>query len=218
MPFVDVYPPADMPDWPVGSTPQFATRITQSADGTEQASRRWRHPLYAFTIPEVARAQGSYEAVASHWMAMRGPRYSWPFRNPLDFCTCPMVDPNETDPPISAFDQRIGTGDGVTTTFQLYKDYVGEAYMYQRPIKLPIVDSVSIAVGGEEVDPSTYSVSRPGGIVTFDTAPGLGNVIRAGFEFDFEVRFDGDDILEGMRKSWAASGVATLSFVEKRGD
>lgn len=216
MSFIDQYAPDDMPSWPVGATPRWSSRLVETDDGTEQASSRWAHPLYRFTMPDVPRAQSTYEAVAAQWMVARGPLHTWPWRNPLDFASCAMADPNEQDPPIAATDQRFGVGDGATVDFQLAKIYARDAYLYQRRITLPVVDSVIIWAGGGIVDPSGYSVSRPGGVVTFDTAPGAGVVLRAGFLFDFEVRFENDHAFEGMVQSWAASGYAAINLVEAR--
>lgn len=214
--FIDEYAPEDMPTWPLGATPRFSTRLAQSDDGDEQASSRWAHPLYRFTMPEVARTQAVYEAVRDQWMVARGPRNTWPFRNPLDFASCAMVDPNERNPAISAQDQRIGTGDGATTEFQLFKNYARNASIYRRPIYLPIIGTVLIWGGGSIISPAAYTVSRPGGIVTFDTPPDAGVVLRAGYLFDHEVRFESDDVFEGIVKSWAASGYAALNLIEVR--
>lgn len=147
---------------------------------------------------------------------MRGPRHTWPWRNPLDFTSCPLAVPNDLNPPIEGYDQRIGTGDGSTTEFQLLKTYARDDRMYQRRILLPVVDSVIVWVAGQIVDPTDYVVSRPGGVITFDTAPGFGQVIRAGYRFDFEVRFEADDTFEGIVRSWAASGYATINLLEAR--
>ncbi len=48
-----------------------------------------------------------------------------------------------------------------------------------------------VALGGVE-QMSGWSVDTSTGSVTFDTAPGAGIAITAGFEFDVPVRFDSD--------------------------
>jgi uncharacterized protein (TIGR02217 family) len=50
---------------------------------------------------------------------------------------------------------------------------------------------VRIALGGVE-QLSGWSVDTTTGLVTFNTAPGAGVAIAAGFEFDVPVRFDTD--------------------------
>lgn len=218
--FVDEYAPDDMPSWPCASNPRFNTQITQVDSGDEQANQRWEHPLYKFTMPEVIREQDTFEAVRDQWLAMRGPAHTWPWQDPLDFASVPLDAPT-IEPVISMLDQVIGTGDGITQTFQLTKTYQRGTQTYVRNVRLPVVSSVLVSISG--VDPATLSppiavsVSRPGGIVTFDIAPAPGQIVRAGYLFDVEVRFESDEAFEGIVQSYAVAGYASLTLVEVRG-
>jgi uncharacterized protein (TIGR02217 family) len=65
------------------------------------------------------------------------------------------------------------------------------------------------------VDPSMgWSVSREGGIVTFDSAPAGSTTITAGFYFDVPVRFESDDALEAIVFSYQTSSFADLVLME----
>ena len=83
----------------------------------------------------------------------------------------------------------IGTGDGVTTQFQISKSYGG----FTEPIK-DILGPVSVAVAGSYVT-SGFTVG-PTGIITFGTAPTAGQIIDVSTSFFRRVRFS-DDNLEG---------------------
>ncbi len=50
---------------------------------------------------------------------------------------------------------------------------------------------VRIALDGVE-QISGWTIDTTTGLITFDTAPGAGDAISAGFEFDVPVRFDTD--------------------------
>ena len=50
-----------------------------------------------------------------------------------------------------------------------------------------------VALGGAELM-SGWSVDATTGIVTFDSAPGAGAPVTAGFQFDVPVRFDTDQL------------------------
>jgi len=91
----------------------------------------------------------------------------------------------------SPTDQAIGTGDGTMTAFQLVKRYASGAQSWTRAIAKPVDGVVRIALGGVE-QLSGWSVDTTTGLVTFNTAPGAGVAIAAGFEFDVPVRFDTD--------------------------
>lgn len=216
--FIDEYAPPEMPGFPCLSSPRWSTAITQVDSGAEQANQRWAHPLYRYTLPEAVRDHTVFEAVRDHWLAMRGPAYTWPFRDPLDFASAALTAPNLV-PTISSTDQVIGTGDGKATEFQLVKQYARGSQIYSRRIHLPIVSSVLVSLNGVPQpigSPPAWIVSRPDGVITFAEAPAFGAVIRAGFLFDVEVRFESDDAFDGIVRSYQVSGFADLTLVEVR--
>ena len=90
-----------------------------------------------------------------------------------------------------AVDQPIGTGDGSTTVFQLYRIYQTGAVTRQRKITRPEDGTVTAKVAGVDtaivLDPDT-------GQITFGAAPALGAAITASFDFFLPVRFDSDEL------------------------
>lgn len=210
--FLDIYPPECMPGYPCISSPRWSTTITRVKSGAEQVLQNWQHPLWRFTLPEAVRSQEIFEAVRDHWLAMRGPVHTWPFRDPLDFASRALARPN-VPPAVTAMDQVIGTGSGSRTRFQLVKTYQRGPQTYTRRIELPLADSVVVSVNGI-VQPSGWSVTRPGGELVFAVAPPAGHVIRAGFLFDVHVRFESDDAFDGIVQGFAVAGFADISLVE----
>lgn len=218
--FVDVYLPDCVPGYPCLSSPRWSTELVRVDSGAEQVNQRWSHPLYRFTLPEAVRDMDVYEAIRDQWLAMRGPVHTWPWKDPLDFASVALAKPNVA-PAVTMLDQTIGTGDGITRTFQLTKAYTRGANTYTRTISLPVLSSVLVsingALAGSAVSPDTpYTVSRPGGVVTFTTAPANGAVIRAGFLFDVEVRFESDESFDGIVQTFGLGGFADLTFMEVR--
>jgi uncharacterized protein (TIGR02217 family) len=110
-------------------------------------------------------------------------------------------------------DQRIGTGDGVTATFQLVKSYGSGLRDYVRSIMKPVAGSVRVAVAGTET--AYFTVDTTTGIVTF--APGhippLGAAVKAGFAFDVPVRFDTDQLVINLA-AFAAGQIPEIALVE----
>lgn len=274
--FVDTYAPEEMPGYPCLSSPRWSTRIVQVDSGDEQTNSRWAHPLFRYTLPAVARKMEHYLAVYKLWMAMQGPARTFPFRDPLDFASVDLVQPN-LEPTITVLDQVATAVDGSTTVFQLQKVYTHGDVTYTRDIILPVLSTLRVAVDGVEalgtswlistayvVDdrrsveqfdgsqpnftcilahtsantnrPGTganwetywrlgggpYTVTRPGGVLTFDTpqesadSPTIPAVVTAGFYFDVEVRFESDDAFDGMLKNWNTSGYADITLLEVR--
>lgn len=217
--FVDEYMPDEVPGFPCISSPRWSTAIVQVDSGTEQVNQRWEHPLHRFTLPDAIREHATFEAIHNHWMVMRGPVFTFPFRDPLDFASVDLTLPN-TVPTTSGTDQLIGTGDGVTRTFQLTKTYTVGSQTYTRDIVHPVVSTVEVTLDGNDptaISPSfEWSISRTTGIITFDQAPDPGMVIRAGYLFDVEVRFESDDSFDGVVRTYQVSGFADVTLVEIR--
>lgn len=220
MSFIDEYMPEEVPGYPCVSAPRFKTSIQVSAGGNERRNQEWEHPLHAFIIPEaVARDTSVVIGLKKHWLIMRGPTHSFPWADPLDMASIdhtPNLPTSELIALLSETDQHIGTTDGFTDTFQLVRTYSVGAETYDRTIHLPVLDTVIVAIDGVLVDEADYTVSRPGGEITFDVPPAAGDVVTAGFLFDNEVRFESDDAFEGILRTWQAAGFADLTLIEVR--
>lgn len=218
MSFVDEYLPDEVPGFPCMASPRFKTTIQVNAGGNERRNQEWEHPLHLYTLPEaIARDWDAIENLKKHWMIMKGPFHSFPFYDPFDFASIDLVKPN-LEPTVTMTDQLIGTVDGFTDSFQLVKTYSVGAETYDRTIHLPILDSVLIARDGVLVADTDYTVSRPGGVVTFDVPPTVGGpgLITAGFLFDVEARYESDDVLGSIMRTTTVGGFADLTLVEVR--
>jgi uncharacterized protein (TIGR02217 family) len=216
--YIDEYLSDCVPGYPVRVVPRFNSRISQVDSGDEQVNPRWEHPLRTFILPVGAREHDVYEALQAHFLVMGGPVHTWPFRNPLDFASVPLQSPN-TVPALSGLDQLCGTGDGLTQVFQLQKTYpIGNGnFFYTRLIYHPILSTVLVSVNGVTQSFETgYSVSRLTGEITFDNPPSPGHLVKSGFLFDDEVRFESDDAFDGLLQTFGISGFGDLTFVEVR--
>lgn len=212
--FIDVYLDDCVPGYPAFSSPRWSTRIAIVDSGAEQVNQRWEHPLHQFTLPEAVREHNVFEAIHDHWMVMRGPVHTFPFRDPLDFASVSLAAPN-TAPVVSGTDQVIGTGDGVAKAFQLTKTYTRGPETYVRNIFHPVISTVVVTV--DNAPPaSSFSVDRLTGIVTFDTAPASGEVVRAGYLYDVEVRFESDEAFDGIVRTFGLGGFADITLMEVR--
>lgn len=222
--FIDVALPRALQGWPVMSSPRTSTTIVSVASGAEQANQNWSEPLHYFRLPDKTVASHSaLEDFREHWMVMRGPFHTFPYRDPTDFAsrrlTCPPHPPE-----ITRTDQIIGVGDGVRTEFQLTKTYTRGPASAVRIISLPVVDTVLIGVNGlapgdvpgGSGGPYAASVDRLGGMVTITPAPNLGLTITAGFLYDVPARFESDSALEQVIRAYNVNGAAGFTLVETR--
>ena len=115
--------------------------------------------------------------------------------------------------------RSIGTGDGVTATFQLGKIYGCALCAVPRGrSSKPVPDSVRIAVAENELEEGVgFIVDTATGVITFlpGHIPASGAAITAGFLFDVPVRFD-TDYLEVDLSAFAAGAIPKIPLVEIR--
>ena len=167
--------------------PERRTQIVELASGDEERNASWANSRRRFDVAYGIRRADDLAAVVAFFEARNGRLYGFRFKDWADWKSCL---PSQTP---SATDQVIGTGDGMTTAFQLVKAYASGAQAWTRAIIKPVAGSVRIAIDGSE-QASGWSVDTATGLVTFNTAPASGVSITAGFEFDVPVRFDTDTL------------------------
>lgn len=213
--FVDKYLGSRIQGWPVDVAPMWSTQIARVDSAAEQANQRWIDPMREINIPQGVRDHATFETLKRHWLVMAGPAKTFPWRDPTDFASVDLDEPNVV-PTVSALDQPLGTGDGVTTRFQLTKRYdLGSpAEPYDRIIRFPVTSTILVAVDGAETSPVNYTVTRYGGYVDFDVAPALNAVLTWGGLFDIQVRFESDDTFRGIMQTYGVSGFADIPMRE----
>ena len=92
-----------------------------------------------------------------------------------------------------ALAQPLGTGDGTTSAFQLVKRYASGGEVTTRTIAKPVAGTVKIYRDGVQAT-SGWSVNSSTGLVTISTAPAIGVIVTADFEFDVPAWFDTDQM------------------------
>lgn len=189
--------------------PVRRTDIVSLSNGRENRNRRWRDARRHYDAGSGIRSIGDLYAVLEFFEARAGQLYGFRFRDPLDFKSCAPGGA------VSANDQVIGTGDGVTAVFQLVKTYGDAGGATVREIAKPVAATVAISVAGTAAAPADFTLDAATGRVTFLPAkiPVSGAVVRAGFEFDVPVRFDTDRIDVDLAQ-FQAGRIPTIPLVE----
>ena len=165
--------------------PQRRTEIVTLISGREERNSPWADSLRRWDAGPGVKSLDDLNTLIAFFEARRGRLHGFRFRDPIDNRSCaPSAVP-------SMLDQLIGTGDGVTTAFQLVKTYASGAESWARTIAKPVEGTVVVAVDGVE---AAVSVDHTTGQVSFAAPPADGAAITAGFAFDCPVRLDTDQL------------------------
>jgi uncharacterized protein (TIGR02217 family) len=168
--------------------PVRTTEIVALSNGREARNARLAHARRHYDAGSAIRSVDDLHTVLVFFEARKGELHGFRFSDPVDCKSCP---PAATP---SAFDQPIGTGDGVSAAFQLSKTYGDAGGQTIRPIAKPVAGSVILSVDNQIVPAADFTLDAATGIVAFAAPPASGAVIRAGFAFDVPVRFATDRI------------------------
>ncbi|WP_339715703.1 DUF2460 domain-containing protein [uncultured Sneathiella sp.] len=178
MSFHDVRFPTRVSYGAIGG-PRFSTTVQILNSGFEQRNINWAQARREYTV-DISPSRGAeWTAVLDFFHARRGRAYGFRLKDFSDFTMA---------------EQSIGTGDGSTTAFQIFKRYIDDdalAPPYDRELKKIVAGSVSVAVAASPMA-SGWSVDDTTGILTFDAAPAVDADITVACEFDVPVRFDTD--------------------------
>jgi uncharacterized protein (TIGR02217 family) len=167
--------------------PERRTQIVELASGDEERNASWANSRRRYDVAYGIRRADDLAAVVAFFEARNGRLYGFRYKDWADYKS------GLPSQPVTPTDQLIGTGDGIVTSFALLKHYTSGAQAWTRTIAKPVAGSVRLALGGVE-QMSGWSADTATGVVNFDTAPGAGVAITAGFEFDVPVRFDTDTL------------------------
>jgi len=188
--------------------PVYSTEVVVTASGYEQRNRNWRDARADYDIATGIQTAEDLKALTAFFRARAGRAYGFRFKDWADYSSAG----HGQDP--SPFDQPLGTGDGVTTAFQLVKQYGDDESPAARDIVKPVDGTVRVAVNGVETVEG-WSCNPASGIVTFDAPPAPGSALTAGFEFDVPVRFDMDRLSVSL-EAFEAGEANSIRLVEIR--
>ena len=173
--------------------PQRQTQIVVMGSGSEARNARWVNLRRQWDIVYGKLSMDAQFAIIEFFEARNARLIGFRFRDPIDYQSCLIGDYNAPIVP-SPTDQVIALGDGVTTVFQLLKNYTSGSRTWVRTIRKPVAGTTLIALNGVKQTGGSYSVDTTTGLVTFVSAPSYGVTITAGYQFDTPVRFDTNKI------------------------
>lgn len=193
--------------------PAYGTTIQTTASGHEYRVARQSRPRRRYQFDKLLMEPSEWGALIDFWVARRGHLHGFRYKDWSDYTSAADGVSTPTN-----LDVVLGTGDGVETQFQIVKTYdVGGLNPFNEPIRLPVAGTLVVAVAGTPT--TSYTVTNPGGLITFASAPTAGQIVTAGYQFDRSVRFNQSDetmnvrLERGYLANWA--GITCLEQLDE---
>lgn len=139
--------------------PGFSTDVSETKSGYEASIIEWSQARHRYNAVYGTRTQAQLESARALFYAVRGMGFGFRFKDWADYKSCAK----EVDP--AATDQLLGSGDGATLAFQLFKTYSYSGETYARTITKPVSGTTLVSIQG--VTDTRWAVSTVTGIVTF---------------------------------------------------
>lgn len=165
-------------DYGTRASLRFNTTVLVDGSGAEQRNANWSQPLGKWQIGDRYALYWEINYFLDFHAARKGSLEGFRFKDWSDY---------------QSIKQQLGIGDGTKQAFQLIKTYTIGSNSVIRPILKPVANTIRIYIDNVELH-SGWSVDITTGIVIFTTAPNVGAIITADFEFDVPVRFEQDKI------------------------
>jgi len=192
--------------------PGHNTSVIELDSGAEERIARWSTPRCNYDVSYGVKSYEDLADVIKFARAREGAVHGFRFKDWSDYTSA-----SDGVSAAAITDQTIGTGDGVTTTFQLTKTYTSGATTRTRTIEKPVSGTVLVEVDGvAQTEGVDFTFNTTTGLITFTTVPGIGLTIKAGFQFDVPVRFglDVDELLDVSLDDYSSGSVQRISVVE----
>ena len=182
------------------ATPSFKTMINENSAGYEQRNQLWSQARRKYNYENALETEDQYAEVLAFFLARRGPAYSFRVKDWFDY----RVE-TTTEGIMRGVTSALLVGDASEVNFQLSKLYADAVEPYERPIYLPVDQSVytadednliefAIYKNAVLVNPADYTVDYLTGVITFDTAPAAAATLTWTGQFDVPVRFETDEL------------------------
>lgn len=166
--------------------PKFKTTILQLSSGFEQRNIDWANSRAEYDVAYGLKTQTEIEEIRAFFMARYGRAHGFRYKDWFDY---------------TLTRQAIGTTDGTTANWQIYKRYGSGSEYHDRDIKKPVLSTINVWVGGTQkvtagVGSTGVAVDATTGIITLSGTwlTTASRLIEVECEFHVPCRFDTDHI------------------------
>jgi uncharacterized protein (TIGR02217 family) len=186
--------------------PGWSTQIVTTAGGAERRNANWSQARRSYNLASGLRTRADMATLLAFWHARQGRAYGFRFKDFSDF-ELPR--------------QAIGSTNGSTAGFPIFKRYSSGGVNHDRVITRPVASTVRCWQNGVERSlgggATQFAVNLATGVITLGAtlAATTGQPVEVSCEFDVPVRFDMDD-MELELRTYAAQRWGDIRLIEIR--
>lgn len=201
------------------SGPSTLTSIIEVDSGGEERIARYNTARWRGDAQQGVKSLTHFQTVLVFYRARNGPANGFRYKDWLDYATTPTGSTwKPGDASVTSTDVQLGVGDDSETQFQLKKEYTSGPTTVVRNLTKIVSGTVKVSLDDvEKTEGVDYSVNYNTGVITFNTAPSAGEVVKAGCEFDVPVRFGEEIDFEGVQvtvEGFDSGDVPSIPLVE----
>ena len=190
--FVEVQFPTDISYGATGG-PMFLTDVVATVSGHEQRNSKWQQSRAKYNVASGIKTESQWQALIAFFRARRGRAIGFRFKDWSDY--------KAENQPLKS----LGGND-----YQLVKQYVSGAVVYERDLTKPVPGSVKL-YADSILQASGWSIDTETGIVTTS----ISGTLTIDYEFDVPVRFDTDEMAISV-DSFDAGNWSSIPLIEVR--
>ncbi|RUM97918.1 hypothetical protein EET67_09900 [Pseudaminobacter arsenicus] len=163
--------------------PTFSTDKVSAITGRERRLQNRAIAIHRYSWSQENRKRDLIDELRGFWFDRRGDLKAWLLKDWADF---------------SAVSEPLGIGDGTATDFQIVKTYSAGVNPYVRVIRHIKAGTLTVFLDDLPQTETTHYTVGATGLISFVSAPSVGQVVTASFEFYVPVRFDGDEFMASI--------------------
>jgi len=190
--FEEVQFPTDISYGATGG-PMFLTDVVATVSGHEQRNSKWQQSRAKYNVASGIKTESQWQALIAFFRARRGRAIGFRFKDWSDY--------KAENQPLKS----LGGND-----YQLVKQYVSGAMVYERDLTKPVAGSVKL-YADSILQASGWSIDTETGIITTS----ISGTLTIDCEFDVPVRFDTDEMAVSM-DSFDAGNWSSIPLIEVR--
>ena len=137
------------------SGPEYQTEVIELSSGVEQRNQAWAYPRHRYLVGISAGKSTKIETLRQLFHSTNGAFNGFRFKDFNDYSSATVQGDT-----VAYDDQAISAGDGVSLTYQVFKNYTTLTTTAQRKISKLVTGSLVIGFNG--TTPGAWSIQDAG--------------------------------------------------------